>query len=269
LSFKVKNGIIGISFLYLKQNELLKKAGKRGLIFVSMGLRISKVKIRNTCAITSLWNSVGFTLIELMVVISIMGLMLSLIIWNSSTEKSSRSLKIAQTELATNLRKIQSYALSSRNLPNGQVVQYYVAKFDSASPSSYTLQAIYDVNSTSSNPTKVDVETISLPKGVVFSPSNPFVIGRTTLPATTNAPSCILIAYQLPYARTFINEGCSFNNFNTSPPDSYRYLLNYVQNVDLYPTVSDSNVTITLQNTITGNQKVIDVRGLTGLIKEN
>ena len=58
----------------------------------------------------------GFTLIELLVVISIMGILATLMIVNFAGQRVSRSLLLAKNETVTNIRKVQSYTLSSKNI---------------------------------------------------------------------------------------------------------------------------------------------------------
>ena len=88
----------------------------------------------------------GFTLIELMVVVSIMAILATAVIINIAGQRNNRNIIIAENELVNNIRTAQSYTLSSRVLPSGQSAQYYVLKFDFSEPSQYILQAIYNVS---------------------------------------------------------------------------------------------------------------------------
>src|SRR5438105_10754499 len=105
----------------------------------------------------------GFTLIELLVVIFIMGLLAGLLTLNLAGQRVARNIQIAQNQLVSNIRKIQGYTLSSRNVSQNQPAEYYVMKFDLANPYQYTIQAIYNVGS---SPTLANVEVIKFPTDI-------------------------------------------------------------------------------------------------------
>src|SRR5580693_7158971 len=84
----------------------------------------------------------GFTLIEMLVVISIMGLLAAMFIANFVAFRGPRDMQIATNQLVTNLREIQSYTLSSRNSPaTGKPVIYYMMELNAAG-TSYQIQSI-------------------------------------------------------------------------------------------------------------------------------
>ena len=80
----------------------------------------------------------GFTLTELLVVLAIMGVFFGLILANYAGMRGKRDIKIAQNELTTNIRKVQSYALSSRDTSVGPV-KLYVLKFVTTTQSQYLI----------------------------------------------------------------------------------------------------------------------------------
>lgn len=110
----------------------------------------------------------GFTLIELLVVLSIMVVIATVVIIDFNRQRSARSIVLAKNETITNLRKIQSYMLSSKNISEGVPAKFYIAEFelpvDSGPATNFTVQAIdnefnfYD-----------DLEVISLPGGLNYS----------------------------------------------------------------------------------------------------
>src|SRR5437660_331464 len=123
----------------------------------------------------------GFTLIELLVVISIMVILYTVLVINLAGQRQSRYIRLAQSHLVSNLRKIQAYTLSSHVLTNGQLVQYYLLKFDLTNPTQYKLQAISNL---SSAPQIQDLETINLPPNIRLSATSPVSISRQLNPTT-------------------------------------------------------------------------------------
>ena len=141
-------------------------------------------------------NIKGFTLIEMLVVIGIMAMILGLFLVNFSGLEGARNLKIAQNQLVTDLRKIQSYTLSSRNVStSGKPARYYMIKFDISTPTAYTIQAIDNASSAS-----VDLQTIALPKTSQIS-------SLSLQPSTGSAVSatCVQVAFSLPFGRVFMD----------------------------------------------------------------
>lgn len=194
----------------------------------------------------------AFTLIELLVVISIMALLAGAVIANYAGRRSPRDLKIAQNELVTNIRKAQSYALSSRELNGTTPVQYYVLRFDTTSSTQYQIQAMYN---TQSSPAMLQkAETINLPTGVILG--SPRING--------SASACVLIAFQLPYAKILNNSSCAGAPPTVNSSDDYQKIISFVANNAATTVTSDSAVVLTLQNN-SGAAYVL-VNGITGVV---
>ncbi len=194
----------------------------------------------------------AFTLIELLVVISIMVLISAAVIANYAGTRNSRDLKIAENQLVTNIRQAQSYSLSSRELPGGTPVQYYIMRFDTASSSQYEIQGMYNTKST---PVYLQTaETISLPAGVTLS--SPLVNGAQS--------SCALVAFVLPYARILNNSSCSGGPPTVSAGDDYQKFINFIVNNAATSVTSDSPVVLTLHNNA-GSVSVL-INGITGVV---
>ncbi len=226
----------------------------------------------------------GFTLIELLVVLTIFLIILGVMLANFAGLRTARNLKIAQNELVSNIRKVQSYTLSSRALNGIKSVQYYLMKFDSATPDRYFIQAIYDA---STSPKLVsNVETIFLPQNIRLASSTAVLIDRPPLqfpsaasdttdikPENNNTSSCTLLAFRLPFAKVIINggkdiifsnnNGCTFASFSN---DDYSKIKNFVANSSSNTAVSDSVLTITLASIDGKLSKTVSINGLTGAI---
>ncbi len=206
----------------------------------------------------------GFTLIELLVVIAIMGTLVGFMIINLGQQSGARNLKIAQDLLVTDLRKIQSYTLSSRVLPNGQPAQYYLMKFDLSKPDQYTIQGVYDMENTT-NGRLVDVETVHLPQQVTFDPISPTATANPTL----TAKNCLLLAFQAPFAKVVVSEGCSqvapaTNPYLIDSTDDYSKVINFYNDTSV--TSNDSTLTLKLKEARTGTTKTITVQAVNGLV---
>ncbi len=145
-------------------------------------------------------NSRGFTIVELLVVLSIMGLMGTVLIVNFNSTRSRRNLTLATNELTSNIRKTQSYALSARDVSAGVPAKFYVVQFDfSVASNQYQILAI-DNNYT---PKPTLVETVNLPTDVIFDAQD----GTLTQPigtGTPTSPSCIQIIFSLPFGKIYM-----------------------------------------------------------------
>lgn len=210
-------------------------------------------------------GSEGFTLIELMIAVSILAILATLVTANLGGLRIDRNLKIAQNELVTNLRKAQSYTLSSRLVAGNQSGQFFILKFDAQNKTQYKLQAIYNIFATPTLPTLVDtIETFQLPPGVVLAASpSPVTIYRGPLSTQSNA--CGLVAFKAPFAKVYLNSGCNFNNFASSN-DDYGSLLSYVANIESSHTSADSYAAIVLTDSSGTNRRQVLIRGVTGVI---
>ncbi len=131
----------------------------------------------------------GFTLVELIVVISIMGVISTLVVINFNKQRANRSVTIAQNETITNARKVQSYILSSRNINGSTGVKYYVLTFADGSPS-YTVSAIDKDNNY-----VADVETIQLPETVYLASLS--IDGERSY-------KCLQIIFSSPFGQMFM-----------------------------------------------------------------
>jgi len=207
-------------------------------------------------------NSTGFTLMELLVTLSIMGILSSIMIVNFAGQRTRQKLKIAQNELITNFRKIQSFALSSKNIEGSQPVQYYLIKFDLNRPFEYKIQAMYDVRS---QPELIDVETVRFPEGIRLAQTNPITITRSVVPTSYQPASCALVVFSLPFAKTYMSYGCTEDSWNPNT-DDYKKVINFVVNTNNYPISTDSQMVINLSDKDGTIFRSVTVEGVTGLI---
>lgn len=133
----------------------------------------------------------GFTITELLVVISIMGVISTLVIAGFNQTRGRRDLRIAQNELITNIRKVQSYMLSSRDLPNGEKALFYVMRFEEGTNT-------YTIGGVSEDEFFPDLETVSFPNLIELNRMR--IIGQ----ATTSV-NCAHIIFSAPYGKMYID----------------------------------------------------------------
>jgi len=220
-------------------------------------------------------KSAGFTLIELLVVLAIMGIMLGLILANIAGQRGKRNLKIAQNELVSNIRKIQSYTLSARDVRPGVSPQYYLIKFDLNKPNQYFIQAIYDVE----NGGKVtNIESVKLPDGVRladYSSANCLdsaicITNRPGILPSQTPSACALLAFKAPFAKIITNDNCSPASLPADPYDitnatnDYTEIKNFTSNGG--SASSDATMVIKLFELQSKTTRTISVNGLSGLI---
>lgn len=196
------------------------------------------------------FSSQGFTVIELMVVFIIIVLLSSVIIINWNSQTPGRSLTIGQNELVTNLRKIQSYAVSSRNINSTVPAKFYFMKFTKN-------QSSYSVSASDGSSTPVyypDLESFNLPNGIVISD----IALTSTNGGIDLSPTCVMVTMSVIYGKTyFLSDVCdsSVTNIVNSPAT--------VANKNNY------NLTLTLTHTQKNISKTVVVYGLTNKVEAN
>lgn len=225
----------------------------------------------------------GFTLMELMVVLFIFVALTSFMVINLNSKRSSRDIKLAQSQFVSNIRKVQSYTLESRILPSGQSVQYYILKIDFQNPTQYQIQAITNA---SSNPKLETLETIKLPANIQFATPSPVSITeRLATPSTQDLTgmSCILVAFSAPFGKVFFNDGCNITNPTTgiiditNSSDDYGKILNFQSNVAcaglrnpaLCTLSTDSILAVSLTDRFKTVSKTVTVKSASGTITFN
>ena len=186
----------------------------------------------------------GFTVVELLVVFLIIVLLSSILIINWNKQTPNRSLTIAQNELVSNLKKVQSYAISSRNITsNNNSVKFYVVYFATGAKD-YSIYAI-DSNYTMSSA----LETISLPPGLTFTG----LALSNTSGGLDESPACTYVIFSAVYGKVYFDGQACGSSITT-----------LVQNLpDLAPR-SNFNLEIDFGHTQTGTSRAIKVYGLNG-----
>ncbi|MCX6813817.1 MAG: prepilin-type N-terminal cleavage/methylation domain-containing protein [Candidatus Azambacteria bacterium] len=138
--------------------------------------------------------SKGFTLIEVLVVLSIIVVITGIIIFNIGTERQNSALLRSAQNLSLNLRRAQSFALSSKIYKTVGVPCGWGVHFNGANSTSYIIFADLAVSPSCSDRDFIraangseDFETVNLESGIninslsnnlsdiVFTPPDPTV----------------------------------------------------------------------------------------------
>jgi len=137
----------------------------------------------------------GFTLIELLVVIFIMVTLTSVFLVNFGSQSGPRSLTVAKNNLVSNLRRMQSHAISSKDSTATAASKYYSLTLSSVvgAYNSYGLKT-YD---SSNAVTNLSTEQLIAP--VIVKQ-----ISVTKSDSTVLNPTNIEIFYSVPFARMLL-----------------------------------------------------------------
>lgn len=116
----------------------------------------------------------GFTLLELLVVIALIGILTTISASALSRFNRSQSIEIANDNLQTSLSEAKSNALSHVivNCTDGELLGYRIV-FISSTPLSYT--SLQEVCRRGAVDSSVEVKRTNLPSGITFSGSNPSI----------------------------------------------------------------------------------------------
>ena len=133
-------------------------------------------------------KQLGFTLIELMVIVAIIGIMTTIGFVSLKSGQNKNKLKSAQAEITATIKLAQSYALQGKKDNNDIVPKYYGVRF-SADGKSYIFCSNSNATDTAcSNP----VGTYPLKNGVVLS-----------------AGQGSLVSFNVPYGNCSLSSGGS------------------------------------------------------------
>ena len=190
----------------------------------------------------------GFTVTELLVVFLIMVLMAGLGILNWNSQVPRRNLIIAQNELTTNIRKIQGYAVSSRNISGVGSANFYVMRFE-IDNNQYEVKAI-DSNGAISGV----IESGTLPTGLTIKELN--LVDQEA--QTITNPDCVFLIFNVIYAKVFLGGDlkCTDN-----------YLSSLVVDPPALARQANYDLGIVITHTQTSQLKGVYIDGITGRVQ--
>lgn len=190
----------------------------------------------------------GFTVVELLVVFLIMILLSSLVIMNWNNQRSTRNLTIAHNELITNIRKVQSYAVSSRNTPENEAAKFYLIKFENGS-SNYNIEAVTADFTIAAKP----IEQVTLPANITVS--------RLVLIDSAGQDvdyNCTYLIFSVVYGKSY---------FSTTDNCSQESVIDIVKDPVQLAELADYDFAMSLTHTQTSAVKSLLVDGQTGRIQ--
>lgn len=161
-----------------------------------------KIKIISQSAYSPSNRGRGFTLIELMVVMSIILIMSALILASYRSGQSRYSLNLAAQQLVSDLRQAQNMAISGKNL----AVTYkgYGVYFQTGG-SSYILFGDVNGNRTYETPSSdILLETTPLPQGIKIA----------SIVQGSSSYSSAEVDFEPPAPKTYIKGKSAEQNFN-------------------------------------------------------
>lgn len=219
-----------------------------------------KLATRNSQLATHL----GFTLAELVIVISIMGIFATMFLINFASLRGPRNLRIAQNELVTNFRRAQSAILSARDINTATAPRYYMIAVNQAG-TSISYRAIGVTKNTpitqvyfdGSTGNQAPLETINLPTGVIVDSMRITDSAGTATAGVT----CSVVGFAAPFATIYMDfrtGGTACNFSSIVPPIGSQATLDAAANRTLFITLRDVNSNTTNQ---------VIVRGVTGVIE--
>ncbi len=221
----------------------------------------------------------GFTIVELLTTLAILAVFYGLIVANYSRWRGPQYIRLSATEVATQLNKMRSYALSARNF-QGSPVKLYIMEFCTNSaetrcdgrnadtpvgPDEYRVHFIGSdasggVSFTNNNGSTRDLEVFSLPGTAKIEEL--LVVNAKGEPLLTN---CVQVAFSLPYGRTFIDPYCRFDD-NTSLSETDPLKRNPFFTLPELDSLANSRLGITVGWDGGEQKKIVSVDGVSGRV---
>lgn len=193
----------------------------------------------------------GFTLVELLVAISIMMSAFAIVLVGLNQQRIKRSVNIAQNETVTNIRKIQSFMLSSRNIgSNNKAVKYYIIQFKK-DDTNYTVRAV------DSEYNYYTLENIKLTDGVYMQ--DMIMTDRDgNVKSTSSTNQCAQVIFAAPFGKV------SMHNTNCGAD-----IVNVLQDPVEMAKMSDGKLQLSLKHPGGNAIKNVIIDSFTGTVKTN
>ncbi len=215
----------------------------------------------------------GFTIVELLTTIAILAMFYGLVITNFNQWRGPQAVRLAASEVATQLNKVRAYALSARN-NQGSPVKLYLLEFctevgnvlcnskpgsPATGPEQYRLHFIgSDASGADSFVDSRDLEVFKLPgtgKISELTYTNSMGVSQTT--------KCLQVAYSLPYGRVYIDPLCRLDDNNTDPQSTGYNPFNSLPALDA---LANARAGIVISWDRGSQKKIVSMDGVSGRV---
>jgi len=152
-----------------------------------------------------IFKKTGFTLIELLISIFIIVTLTSLFLANFRGQTRQRAVNSATNNLISDLHKIQSFSLSSRDVTPGNPASQYATTIAN-NGTNYSLLGYNNAVP----PTATTVGTTLFPTGVIINS-----IAITKADGTVVNPTSVTLGFKIPFGKVIVNyTGSATNEVN-------------------------------------------------------
>ena len=132
-------------------------------------------------------NQKGFSLMELMVVIFIIGVASSIVVTQYSNSRNSKALYLGSKQIANDIRMAQNYTFSALETGSGNPSGGYGIRFSEDSDS-YIIFADEDSDKARDGGGSEDFQTMNLPEGVEITSLKVGVVGYNDINVVFTSP---------------------------------------------------------------------------------
>lgn len=194
--------------------------------------------------------ALGFTVLELLTVIAIIGILSSAVVVSFNRLRGPRNLVLGRNELVTHIRQAQSYALSSRLTTSGSPAKFFAITIPALPASSYSLDGVDSAYTVLPNMETYGFgDTVRITQMQIESPAGTPLAN----------PSCLVIAFGLPFGRMYLD--------GNTDSDAACDVLQKVQNPAELDRRANAKVTLTLTDSSSGQTKTVILQGISGSIE--
>jgi prepilin-type N-terminal cleavage/methylation domain-containing protein len=147
-------------------------------------------------------NQSAFSLIELLVAIAILVTLTSVFVANFQAQRNNLSVSGVANQLVSDLHKLQSFSLSSKDIIQGSPASSYSITFNNNTTSYNTVGYNNAIPPVPSN-----LSTINFPPNVKIA-----ALQVTKTDSSNVAPAAVAVTFKIPYGRVLTNYAGSITN---------------------------------------------------------
>lgn len=195
----------------------------------------------------------GFTLIELIVTLAILAVFYGLIITNFAYWRGPQYVKVSGNELATQINRLHSNALSARSVADNPAKYFILQLTSGTAATSYIAQAA-SAGSTQDLFT-TPFETFKIQGGAYIQS-----LRLTDKGAVVTTPACVQIVFSLPFGRAYLDGSCSFGTGGGQTISKTQSQLDAFANAKLEIVIARAGTSVIRTVSIDGISGKVDVQ---------